>query len=181
MFTKGKGSDISQDEGQHLVLDAVRRCGSEAQRSGDRKLQCVGGTHAAHLGFAGPALARRLGPVCLESLGKGTDQRQGKGPQDSLHGFWGSGAHVRLWARTQRNAEHMGSLGSYWLRSTSLLPLFQSFCVSAVKAMLAKHLAVGKVGSSLQPNAERETMHGYYNKAWSVSRMWGCTTASGSS
>lgn len=51
----------------------------EAERSRDRKLQRVGGTHTAHLGLAGPALARRLWPVCLKSLRKGQIKGRARG------------------------------------------------------------------------------------------------------
>lgn len=52
ILKQGKDSDIAWDEGEHLELEAVRRCGNEAERSRDRKLQCVGGTHAAQLSLA---------------------------------------------------------------------------------------------------------------------------------
>lgn len=61
------------------AVDAVGRCGSEVERSRGRKLQRVGGTHTAHLGLAVPALARRLGPVCLKSLRKGQIKGRARG------------------------------------------------------------------------------------------------------
>lgn len=130
-------SDIARDEGEHLVLGAVRRCWNEAERSRDRKLQCVGGTHAAQLGLAGPALASRLEPVSLKSLRKGTDQRQGKGPQYSLHTFWRSSAHVHLCVQTQRNTKSTCCL-SYRLLLIAFYVslLLLQFSVHTIKARL---------------------------------------------
>ena len=79
------------------MLEALRRCGGEAERSRDRKLQCVGGTHTAQLGLAGPALARRLGPVCLKSLRKGQIKGRARG-HNTAYTLSEAAAHMCMYA-----------------------------------------------------------------------------------
>lgn len=87
------------------MLDAVRRCGSEAERSRDRKLQCVGGTHTAHLGLARPALARRLGPVCVKSLGKGQIKGRARGHK-TAYTVSEAAAHMYIYVPKHKEAQN---------------------------------------------------------------------------
>lgn len=81
--------------------------------SRDGELQCVGGTHTAQLGSAGPVLAGRLGPVCLNSLRKGQIKGRARG-HNTAYRLCEAAAHMYIYAReAQRNREHTCSLGFY--------------------------------------------------------------------
>lgn len=97
------------------MLEAVRRCGSEAERSGDRKLQCVGGTHTAQLGLGGPALARRLRPVCLKFLWKGQIKGRARGHRTAYTLSEAAYTHMYIhMPQIQINTEHtLFSLSTY--------------------------------------------------------------------
>lgn len=87
------------------MLQTVRRCGSEAERSRDRKLQCVGGTHTAQLGLAGPALASRLGPVCLKSPRKGQIKDRARG-HNTAYTLSEAAAHMYIYARKHKETQN---------------------------------------------------------------------------
>lgn len=152
IFRRCRNSDISRDEAEHLVLEAVRRCGNEAERSRNRKLQCVGGTHTAQIGLAGPALARRLGPVCLKSLRKGQIKDRARGHNTA---YTLSEAAACTCMRTTTKKHRTDLLPWLLLIAFYISPLLFQFQSPHNKApsTLAKHLAVGKVNSSLQLNA----------------------------
>lgn len=65
------------------------------KESRDRKLQCVGGTHIAQLGLVGPALAGRLGPVCLKSQRKGQIKGRARG-HNSAYTLFEAAAHIYM-------------------------------------------------------------------------------------
>lgn len=145
------------------MLGAVRRCGSEA-KSKDRKLQCVGGTHAAQLGLAIPALARRLGPVCLKSLRKGHIKDRARGHSTAY--TLSEAVHMYIYAckhkETQNAFAPLAPIDCFWC--LSLLLQFQSPHNKGLSS-LAKHLVVGKCNSSLRPkaghNKQQDTMCGF--------------------